>query len=100
MLAGILRTATGFFQIFVCIFPPVWADAFAKENTKPVWITILLLGCPLGIFLGFSMTTAFRIYTSYYWSFYLQAILLILCAFSFFYVDIKFLDIEMAHNHR
>lgn len=70
-LAGILRCLTGFFQIFVCIFPPVWADAFASERIKPVWITILLLGSPVGVFLGFSVTSAMNIYASWEWSFHL-----------------------------
>mmetsp|Transcript_29990 Transcript_29990/g.45856 ORF Transcript_29990/g.45856 Transcript_29990/m.45856 type:complete len:199 (+) Transcript_29990:390-986(+) len=46
----------GFFQIFVCIYPPVWADTFGTIKLKTVWLTFLLLAAPLGIVIGYSLT--------------------------------------------
>jgi len=39
-LALFLRLLTGFFQVFVCIYTPVWADAFGSEREKSIWITV------------------------------------------------------------
>ena len=40
LLALFIRLITGFFQVFVIIFMPVWADAFGSEREKSIWITM------------------------------------------------------------
>ena len=52
-----LRFLTGFSEVFVSIYAPVWADAFATEKLKSIWISGLLLCSPLGIFVGFTLTS-------------------------------------------
>jgi hypothetical protein len=52
-----VRCLTGIFQVFITIFTPVWADAFGSEKQKSLWITVLLLCSPLGVFFGFSLTS-------------------------------------------
>lgn len=37
---------------------PVWADIFAKESRKSAWLTFLILAAPLGLVIGFAMTSA------------------------------------------
>ena len=37
------------------IFFPVWVDIFG-ENKKTIWLSILQVGVPLGIFLGYILT--------------------------------------------
>jgi RsiW-degrading membrane proteinase PrsW (M82 family) len=53
----LIRFLTGMFQIYICIFTPVWADTYGSEKLKNIWITVLLLSSPLGIFLGFMLTS-------------------------------------------
>lgn len=48
------RFLTGFFQVFVSIFYPVWADTFGtNEKVKTMWLTLLLLCGPIGTLLGY-----------------------------------------------
>jgi len=54
-----LRFFIGFFQVFACIFMPVWADAFANEKQKSVWLTFLILASPLGVVFGYIMTSIY-----------------------------------------
>lgn len=41
---------------------PVWADIFAKESRKSGWLTFLILAAPLGLVIGFAMTSALNSY--------------------------------------
>lgn len=52
---GFSRILTGFFQVFLVIFFPVWVDFFGGKN-KTLWLTILQLGVPLGTFFGYILT--------------------------------------------
>jgi len=54
-----LRFCVGFFQVFSCIYYPVWADAFANEKQKSTWLTILVLASPLGVVFGYIMSSLF-----------------------------------------
>ena len=36
---------------------PVWADAFASEKQKAAWFTFLILASPLGVIIGYLMTS-------------------------------------------
>ena len=57
-IMAVLRFFIGFFQVFICIYMPVWADTFANsEKQKAAWLTFLIMASPLGIFIGFSMTS-------------------------------------------
>ena len=38
---------------------PVWADSFANEKQKSVWLTFLILASPVGVIIGFLMTSFF-----------------------------------------
>ena len=50
------RLLVGFFEVFLCIYFPVWVDVFAGEKRKTIWLTILQSSVPLGIVLGYIMT--------------------------------------------
>lgn len=57
MLLTTCRFFTGFFQVFVTIYFPVWSDTFAvTERQKTVWLTILLMASPLGVLAGYLLT--------------------------------------------
>ena len=95
-----LRFAIGFFQVFSCIFMPVWADAFANDSQKSVWLTILILSSPLGVVCGFSLTAVMVRYATWHYSFYLQGISILPCALVFFLCPGKYLDIDGTNKAR
>jgi len=65
-----MRFWVGFFQVFQCIYMPVWADNFAAEKQKAAWLTFLILASVLGIVLGFSLTSLMVEVLTWRWSFY------------------------------
>lgn len=95
-----LRFCIGFFQVFVCIFMPVWADAFASEKQKSAWLTFLLLASPVGVVIGFTLTSFMNHYANWRYSFYVQAFFLVPCVLAFVFTKQKYLDIEAAVKYR
>ena len=71
------RMFTGLFQVFFCIYFPVWADCFGNEKQKSNWLTYLLIASPLGVIMGYTMTAFFVENIGWRWSFYIQSILLV-----------------------
>lgn len=65
-----MRFLIGFFQVFQCIYMPVWADTFAAEKQKTAWLTFLILASVLGIVLGFSLTTVMVALLTWRYAFY------------------------------
>lgn len=98
----LIRFLTGMFQINICIFTPVWADTYGSEKLKNIWITVLLLSSPLGIFFGFILTSfvAHAEGFGWEWSFYIQSGLIIPTCFCFYLVDSKYLDVQAANKFR
>ena len=97
-----IRFCTGIFQVFISIFTPVWADSMGSEKLKSLWITILLIASPLGVFIGFTMTSILTSLDGFGWeySFYFQGLCVIPCCFLIIYADNKFLDIDSANKFR
>jgi len=59
-LLGFFRFMTGFSQVFMAIFLPVWADKFApNEQAKTCWLTGVLLASTVGVLMGYVMTAFF-----------------------------------------
>jgi MFS family permease len=83
---GLSRVGVGFFQVFLVIYFPVWVDLYGGEN-KTLWITYLQVAVPLGVFLGYLLTSQFVLYLSWKWSFFTQVVLLIPCVVLFCYFD-------------
>ncbi len=50
------RFLTGAFQVFMLVYFPVWIDKFGGDKAT-MWITLLQVGVPLGIFAGYGMTS-------------------------------------------
>jgi len=73
----ICRMCTGLFQVFFCIYFPVWADVFGNEIQKSQWLTYLLIASPLGVILGYGMTAFFLDNIGWRWAFYIQSFLLL-----------------------
>jgi len=93
-ILGFSRFAVGFFQIFICIYFPVWVDTFGAENQKSIWLTILLLAPPLGVVIGYSMTALLIAKASWHWTFYVQAVCLVPCFMGFLLTPEKYMDID------
>ena len=51
------RCLCGFSQVYYTIYFPVWCDQFGTKKSKPMMIAIIQIGCPLGIFFGFCLST-------------------------------------------
>ena len=56
----ISRLISGFFQVFLVVYYPVWVDYFG-ENKKTQWLTYLQIGVPFGVFLGYGLTGVLNI---------------------------------------
>jgi MFS family permease len=65
------RFLTGFSQVFIMIFLPVWADKYAPTpRKKQCWLTGVLLGTTVGVLFGYVITAAFIDYLTWRWAFY------------------------------
>ena len=49
------RFVTGVCQVFLLVYYPIWIDKFGKDK-KTIWLTLLQICVPLGIFMGYGMT--------------------------------------------
>jgi predicted MFS family arabinose efflux permease len=92
-ISCLVRGLIGFFQVFVCIFYPVWADAYGNEKQKSIWLTVLLLASPIGVVMGYTLTFYMQKYLSWEWSFYIQAIAILPCAGCFLITPSKYINI-------
>ena len=65
------RFLTGFFQVFVSIFWPVWADQCAgSEKRKASWMSAFLAASPVGVLFGYVLTTQLIINYTWKYAFY------------------------------
>jgi len=72
------RFLSGFSQVILSIYLPVWVDAFAPSDMKTKWMTLIITAAPAGLFFGYSMTAAIIMMDiSWPWAFYIHIILLI-----------------------
>ena len=55
ILAYVCRYLTGVCQVFLLVYYPVWIDKFGQEK-KTLWLTLLQICVPIGIFTGYGMT--------------------------------------------
>lgn len=67
------RFMVGFFQVFFCIYVPVWiAGLFANSpKKKTLMFTLITLGVPLGVIIGYILTTILLNYFNWRSAFYL-----------------------------
>ena len=95
-IAIILRFLTGFLQILMCVFGPVWVDRFAPEKYKSIYLTFLLLGTPLGVVFGYGLTFVCIKYLTWRWAYYIQLILAVPLAASFLCFSSDYTDVHKA----
>lgn len=54
--AYVSRFLSGACQVFLLVYYPVWIDKFG-QNIKTLWLTLLQICVPLGVFLGYGITS-------------------------------------------
>ena len=70
--AYVSRFLIGAFQVFLLVYYPVWIDKFGQDK-KTLWLTLLQICVPVGIFAGYGITAAIlAIGQHYFVSFYIQ----------------------------
>ena len=70
--AYVSRFLIGAFQVFLLVYYPVWIDKFGQDK-KTLWLTLLQICVPVGIFAGYGMTAAIlAVGQEYLLSFYIQ----------------------------
>jgi hypothetical protein len=86
------RFLTGSFQVFLLVYYPVWIDKFGC-NKKTLWLTILQICVPLGIFTGYGLTAAIINFGyNFYLSFEIQIVAVFIFLFAFIFIPEKQLD--------
>ena len=100
----IARALSGISQVFYPIYLPVWCDQYAKKNLRAIWVTIVQIGNPIGIILGYGLgmiCESLNLFFSSGWidAFFLEGIFLALCAililfFNTIYFSEKFILVE------
>ncbi|CAD8101773.1 unnamed protein product [Paramecium sonneborni] len=96
----IFRFLTGCSKAPMMIYFPVWVDNFGGEQ-KTIWITILQGVIPLGIFVGYSVSSVISSLWEWQAAFYLQVIMLTACATIFIiFVRNKDFDIKKSTKQK
>lgn len=52
----VARFLSGFFQIFLTIYIPLYVDTFGTKTTKPIMLSLVLLAPPIGVVIGYGIT--------------------------------------------
>ena len=55
-LMGLARFMSGFFQIFLTIYIPLYADQFGTPTSKPLMMSLILVAGPIGVVTGYGLT--------------------------------------------
>ena len=86
----IARCLSGLSQVFYPTYLPVWCDQYAKKNLKAIWVTIVQIGNPIGIILGYGLgLISGNLLFSSGWidSFFIEGIALAACAIIILFFD-------------
>mmetsp|Transcript_23060 Transcript_23060/g.35690 ORF Transcript_23060/g.35690 Transcript_23060/m.35690 type:complete len:129 (-) Transcript_23060:877-1263(-) len=93
-LLAFCRMCTGLFQVFFCIYFPVWADVYGDELQKSKWLTYLLIASPLGVIMGYGLCASFLNNIGWRWAFYVQSFLLMPSLIGIFMTSSKYIDVN------
>ena len=55
-LMGLMRYTSGFAQVFLIIYKPVFVDTFASKSQKSALMSLILMSPPLGVVIGYLLT--------------------------------------------
>ena len=91
----IARCLSGISQVFYPTYLPVWCDQYAKKHNRTIWVTLVQIGNPIGIIIGYGLgmicgkVTEENKEKKIGWriAFPLEGITLIVCAIIIFFFD-------------
>ena len=87
----IARCLSGLSQVFYPAYLPVWCDQYAKKKNKTIWVTLVQIGNPIGIILGYGLGSICEpiIHDWHGWrlAFIIEGITLIICAIIILFFD-------------
>jgi len=90
--AYVSRFLVGSFQVFLLVYYPVWIDKFGGDK-KTLWLTLLQVCVPIGIFAGYGITASvLRLGSTYNVSFYIQIGLVAIFIIGFGFIPKRKLD--------
>jgi predicted MFS family arabinose efflux permease len=88
------RFLSGFNQIFIIIYIPLYIDAFSKKEAKSMWMSSVLLAPTLGVMIGFGLTAfTISVYDSWRFSFHIQSLTMIFSFIILCTIPTKYFDI-------
>ena len=89
------RFISGFFQVFLTIYIPLYCDCFGTPITKPYMLSLILLAGPLGLVTGFGCTGLLLGYgISWRYSFLVQGLSMVVAAFLVCLFPSRFININ------
>ena len=69
---------SGATQVILAIFLPVWVDAFAPNEKKTMWMTLIITAAPMGLLAGYGMSAVvITLSDSWWWAFYIVIFVII-----------------------
>ena len=86
----IARCLSGISQVFYPIYLPVWCDQYAKKKFKAIWVTIVQLGNPIGIILGYGLgmlTESIFTDSGWVYAFFIEGLSLVASAIIIIFFD-------------
>lgn len=97
-LMGLARFISGFSQIFLSIYAPLFVDTFCTSKQKSIWLSFILLAPPLGVVFGYGYTSILIAF-GYSWqlTFNCLALAMIICAVIMSFVPKTLLNLDEIH---
>ena len=65
VLLCIDRVIIGVFQAFISIYLPLWCEQFGVETKKTIMMALIQVAPPLGVLIGYIITTLLNMYLTY-----------------------------------
>ena len=86
----IARCLSGISQVFYPTYLPVWCDQYAKKDNKTIWVTLVQIGNPIGIIIGYGLSMACDIIfpiSGWISSFAIEGVILVIYAIIILFFD-------------
>ena len=91
----VARFLSGFFQIFLTIYIPLYVDTFGTKTTKPIMLSLILLAPPIGVVTGYGITgTCISAGVDWRVSFIIQGATMAFCFFVILLIPNKLINID------
>jgi MFS family permease len=98
-LLGFGRWLSGFNQVFLLIYIPLYIDAFADRQSKSMWMSAALLCSPIGTMIGFGITAIMiNKYESWRLAFQIFALIMAVGFVLFAPIPKRFFDVKKIND--